>query len=153
MTSDFARVANSCIGIYRSLIENGRLTKGQVALAEKAIERTRNDLSIFEKRSALVKRIDKVFGHRVGKVVSSLIHGVGKAARPLYAKILSSKRAQGSVVAGRKKAIKRVALTFDVEPPKDINGLSFDGSRILDELKVRGMRDLFHTRGMGPATS
>ena len=95
MTSDFAQVGNSCIGIYRSLIEGGRLTKEQVALAEKAIERTCNDLAIFQKRNALVKRIDKVFGPHVGKVVSALIHGVGKAVRPLYAKVLSSKRAQG----------------------------------------------------------
>jgi len=50
-------------------------------------------------------------------------------------------------VAGRTKAIKRVALTFDVEPPKDIDGISFDGSLILDELEERGIHATFFIQG------
>lgn len=93
MTADFERVANSCISIYTSLIEGGKLTPVQEELARGAIERTRNDLVIFEKRSRFVESSKKVLGTRGARVLSNIVHAVGKVVRPLYAALLSKKRA------------------------------------------------------------
>ena len=92
MTADFDRVAHSCIGIYTALIESGRLTERQQAKAVEAIERTRNDLVIYRRRSTVVARAEKVLGKRGAALLSSAIHGAGKLLRPLYARMLSSRR-------------------------------------------------------------
>lgn len=92
MTADFDRVAQSCIGIYQALIDSGRLGEAHTAQARSAIERTKNDVAIFHKRQAMVKRAERVLGSSGAKVLSAALHLAGKVVRPLYAALLSHKR-------------------------------------------------------------
>ena len=92
MTADFDRVAESCIGIYQALIESGRLSDEHSAHARAAIERTKNDVAIFHQRQGLITRAEKLLGPSGAKLLSAVIHGLGKVVRPLYAALLSRRR-------------------------------------------------------------
>lgn len=93
MTADFSRVANSCISIYRALLDSGKLSAHQGELARAAIERTENDLVIFEKRQRFVQGSQRFLGKKGAALLSKAVHLVGKVVRPLYAALLSKRRA------------------------------------------------------------
>lgn len=95
MTADFSRVCESRIGIYQDLIDTGRLSEEDAALARSAIERTRADERIYRWRSAVQLGVSRVFGDRAGEAVSRAMHSSARTLRPVASRI-------ASVLPGRK---------------------------------------------------
>ncbi|MDZ4180079.1 MAG: glycosyltransferase family 2 protein [Coriobacteriia bacterium] len=85
MTADVERVLESRIGIYRDLIDSGRLAADREELARAAIERTHSDIWIYRRRTAITHASTRLLGERAGTWVSGAIHASSGALRPLLA--------------------------------------------------------------------
>lgn len=89
MTADVQRTLTSRIAIYQSLIDSNMLSESRVQAAEAAIERTRTDLLIYKRRTAVHEGVTAVFGTRAGEAVSRAMHSTSRYLRPAAARLLA----------------------------------------------------------------
>jgi glycosyltransferase involved in cell wall biosynthesis len=87
MTADFSRVAESRAGIYRDLIATGLLTSEQERLANRAIEKVREDERVYRWRSSVKAGVSRILGEGAGDAVSRAMHATAGWLRPPLARL------------------------------------------------------------------